>query len=72
VWLSGAFAGAVASTRGADGQPLRTEMFANPREGTGLRLATGGKRAPAVLSAAGGAGRLVLQDAAGQVTFSAP
>ena len=72
VWLSGAFAGVVASTRGADGQPLRTELFANSREGTGLRLASGGKRAPAVLSARDGAGQLVLQDPAGLVTFTAP
>jgi len=71
VWLSGAFAGLVASTRGADGAPLRAEAFANPQEGTGFRLASGGKRAPAVLSARGGAGQLVLQDASGATTFTA-
>ena len=72
VWLSGAFAGVVASTRGVDGAPLRAEVFANPREGTGLRLATASKRAPALLSARDGAGQIVLQDAAGRVTFTAP
>jgi hypothetical protein len=72
VWLSGAFAGMVASTRGTDGAPVRAEVFANPREGTGLRLAAAARHAPALLSARDGAGRLVLQDAAGRVTFSAP
>jgi hypothetical protein len=72
VWLSGAFAGIVASTRGPDGTPLRTEVFANPREGTGVRLAAAGRRAPAVLSARDGAGHLVLQDATGRTSFSAP
>jgi hypothetical protein len=72
VWLSGAFAGVVASARGADGTSVRAELFANPREGTGLRLATSARRAPALLGAADGAGRLVLQDAGGRVTFTAP
>lgn len=72
VWLSGAFAGVVASTRGADGTPLRAEVFANPREGTGLRLAAAARQSPALLSARDGAGRLVLQNSAGRVTFTAP
>jgi len=72
VWLSGAFAGVVASTRGGDGAPLRAEVFANPREGTGVRLAGAAKRAPVLLSARDGTGRLVLQDAAGRATFTAP
>ena len=72
VWLSGAFAGMVASSRGPDGTPVRAETFANPQEGTGFRLAGGGHRTPVVLSARGGAGRLVLEDASGRAAFTAP
>lgn len=72
VWLSGAFAGMSATSRAPDGAPLRVEAFANPREGTGIRLAAGGKHSPAVLRAKRGAGQLVLEDPAGRVTFSVP
>jgi hypothetical protein len=72
VWVSGAFAGVIASSHAVDGAPLRAETFANPKEGTGFRLAGDARRAPAVLAARDGAGRLVLGDAAGQMTFHAP
>lgn len=72
VWLSGAFAGVSATSHGADGATLRAETFANPQEGTGVRLGAGGKRSPAVLRARGGAGELVLEDSAGRVNFHAP
>jgi len=72
VWLSGAFAGVIATSHGADGSPLRAETFANPQDGTGFRLAAGGRHAPAVLRARGGAGELVLQDPSGHVTFDVP
>ena len=71
VWLSGAFAGVTATSRNADGTPLRTETFANPQEGAGFRLTTSGKRVPASLHARNGSGKLVLQDAEGRVTFQA-
>jgi hypothetical protein len=72
VWLSGAFAGVSATSHGPDGAPLRAETFANPHEGSGVRLSGGVKRTPAVLRARGGAGQLVLEDAAGRQTFAAP
>jgi len=72
VWLSGAFAGVTATSRSAGGAPLRAETFANPREGAGFRLASGGKRVPAVLRARDGAGELALEDRKGRVTFSVP
>jgi hypothetical protein len=72
VWLSGAFAGVTASTRGTDGTPLRAETFANPQEGSGFRLSGAGRRAPAALRARNGAGQLVLEDKTGRVTFQAP
>jgi hypothetical protein len=72
VWLSGAFAGVIATSHGTDGAPFRAETFANPQEGTGFRLATGAKRPQAVLRARAGAGQLVLEDPAGRVTFAAP
>jgi hypothetical protein len=72
VWVSGAFAGVVASARAADGAAVRAEAFANPREGSGVRLAGPGRRAPATLRAHAGAGELVLEDAGGNVAFRAP
>lgn len=72
VWLSGAFAGVTATSKGADGAPVRAETFANPQEGAGFRLTSGGKRAPAVLRARGAAGELVLEDGKGRVSFRAP
>jgi hypothetical protein len=72
VWLSGAFAGVIANSRGADGAPLRAETFANPQEGTGFRLGAAGRRVPAVLRARGGAGELRLEDATGRMTFDVP
>jgi hypothetical protein len=71
VWLSGAFAGVTATSRAADGAPLRAETFANPHEGSGFRLTGAAKRAPAALLARDGTGRLVLQDEAGRTTFQA-
>jgi hypothetical protein len=71
VWLSGAFAGVTATSRGSDGSPLRAETFVNPQEGAGFRLTAAGKRAPAALRARDGSGTLVLEDKAGRVTFQA-
>ena len=71
VWLSGAFAGVTATTRGTDGAPLRAETFANPQEGSGFRLSGAAKRATASLRARNGAGQLTLQDKSGHVTFEA-
>jgi len=64
VWISGAFAGMVAGSRAADGKALRAEVFANPREGTGVRLTGAGTRTSAELRARDGSGRLLLEDAA--------
>jgi hypothetical protein len=72
VWLSGAFSGVVLNSHAPDGTPMRAEAFANPREGTGFRLGGAARHAPATLSARDGAGRLVLQNAQGSVTFAAP
>ena len=72
VWLSGAFAGMVGESHAADGKRLRAEGFANPKEGTGVRLAGAGKRAPAELRARDGSGRLLLEDATGRRTELVP
>jgi hypothetical protein len=74
LYLSDGFAGLVIATGRADGMGKRSaQVFANPKEGAGLKVDTGLKKTVVRLSADERAsGHFVLQDEAGNVLFTAP
>jgi hypothetical protein len=74
MYLSDAFGGVVVNAPGPEGKsPWSVQLFANRREGAGLKVETG-LRQPAARVAADveGRGRLLLQDGRGKVRFKAP
>jgi hypothetical protein len=72
LYLSDAFAG-LSIRSGADQAERRIHLFANPKDGAGLSLASGhGRNAVQMSADAAGAARIVLQDASGTVVFRAP
>jgi len=73
LYLSDGFAGLSITTGGESDKKQSVQLFANPREGGGFKVATG-QRKEAVRIAADteGKGSLVLTDKSGAVVFKAP
>jgi hypothetical protein len=74
MYLSDGFAGlSVTSTGGGHEGKRSVQLFANPKEGGGLKVAAGNRKAAATLSVdRAGEATLALEKSAGGVAFKAP
>jgi len=74
MYLSDGFAGLSVTAGGAEGTARRAiQMFANPKEGTGLKVGTSVTTAAAELIVdAGGESGFVLKDKTGKIVFKSP